>query len=40
MKKLFTILVIAFLFLACGPKRLGCGPNRCVVEEVETKKIN
>jgi hypothetical protein len=34
MKKLLLILLLAALLSACGPKRLGCGPNRrCSIEK-------
>ncbi|MFM9825900.1 hypothetical protein [Flavobacterium sp.] len=34
MKKIFLIVFVTSVFLACGPHRMSCGPRRtCIVIE-------
>jgi hypothetical protein len=40
LKKFLPIILIlaAFLFESCGPKRLGCGPRRCELKQTDLEK--
>jgi hypothetical protein len=33
MKKIILLLLLIAVFSSCGPKRLGCGPGRCIIEK-------
>jgi hypothetical protein len=38
MKKLLVLIALATLY-SCGPKRLGCGPNRRCEVHIQIKSI-
>jgi hypothetical protein len=37
MKKIVALLLLSGFITSCGPKRLGCGPGRCEVENPTLK---
>ena len=37
MKKIVALLLLSCFITSCGPKRLGCGPSRCEVENPTLK---
>jgi hypothetical protein len=39
MKKIVALLLFSCFVTSCGPKRLGCGPGRCEVENPTLKTM-
>lgn len=40
MKKIIIIAVLLGFLTSCGPKRLGCGPGRCDIENPASKNLS
>jgi hypothetical protein len=40
MKKIIALLLLFGFITSCGPKRLGCGPGRCEVENPTQKRTS
>lgn len=40
MKKLIIIVVLLNILTSCGPKRLGCGPGRCDIDNSKNKELH